>query len=111
MRASSIRRRGVARSGPAMDSPSRMASWTFIRARLYTSLPQDGKVTPAWQKLFATYPERFAIGSDTWVNQRWAQYGEIMAWYRGWLAQLPDGTARRIAFTNAAGLFKGASGK
>ena len=74
-------------------------------------ITQDGKVTPAWQKLFATYPERFVIGSDTWVNQRWAQYGEIMAWYRGWLAQLPDGTARRIAFTNAAGLFKGASGK
>jgi hypothetical protein len=66
---------------------------------------EEGKVTPAWRKLFATYPERFVIGSDTWVNQRWAQYGEIMAWYRGWLVQLPEATARRIAFANAAGLF------
>jgi predicted TIM-barrel fold metal-dependent hydrolase len=71
---------------------------------------QEGKVTPAWRRLFAAFPERFVIGSDTWVNQRWEQYGEIMAWYRGWLGQLPAGTARRIAFTNAAGLFKGAPG-
>jgi predicted TIM-barrel fold metal-dependent hydrolase len=69
---------------------------------------QEGKLTPAWQRLFAAFPERFVIGSDTWVNQRWAQYGEMMAWYRDWLAQLPAGTARRIAYTNAAALFKGA---
>jgi hypothetical protein len=68
-------------------------------------ITQDGKVTPAWQRLFARFPDRFVIGSDTWVNPRWAQYGEIMAWYRGWLAQLPRDTARRIAFTNAADRF------
>ena len=68
-------------------------------------ITQDGRLAPAWQSLFARFPDRFVIGSDTWVNQRWAQYGEIMAWYRGWLAQLPGDTARRIAFANAAGLF------
>ena len=68
-------------------------------------ITQDGRVTPAWLKLFATYPDRFVVGSDTWVNERWAQYGEIMAWYRGWLAQLPAEASRRIAFTNAAQLF------
>jgi hypothetical protein len=62
-------------------------------------------VAPAWQSLFARYPGRFVIGSDTWVNQRWVQYGEIMDWYRGWLALLPADIARRIAFANAAGLF------
>lgn len=72
---------------------------------------QDGQLTPAWRTLFAAFPERFVIGSDTWVNARWEQYGEIMAWYRGWLAQLPADTARRIAFTNAAGLFAGAPGR
>ena len=70
-------------------------------------ITQDDKLTPAWRSLFATFPARFVIGSDTWVNSRWAQYGEIMAWYRGWLAQLPADTARRIAFANAAGLFGG----
>lgn len=68
-------------------------------------ITQDGRVTPAWLELFATYPDRFVVGSDTWVNERWAQYGEIMAWYRGWLAQLPADASRRIAFANAAQLF------
>ena len=68
-------------------------------------ITQEGRVTRAWQELFAAHPDRFVIGSDTWVNERWAQYGEIMAWYRGWLAQLPADTARRIAFGNAAALF------
>jgi predicted TIM-barrel fold metal-dependent hydrolase len=72
-------------------------------------ITQDGKMAPEWQRLFAAYPDRFVIGSDTWVNQRWAQYGEIMAWYRGWLAQLPEPTARAIAFGNAARLFAGAA--
>jgi hypothetical protein len=72
-------------------------------------ITQDGKMAPAWQRLFARFPERFVIGSDTWVNSRWVQYGEIMAWYRGWLGQLPADIARRIAFTNAAGLFGVAS--
>ena len=74
-------------------------------------ITQEGRLTPAWQELFAAFPGRFVIGSDTWVNERWAQYGEIIAWYRGWLAQLPPVTARRIAFTNAAGLFGGAPGR
>jgi hypothetical protein len=68
-------------------------------------ITQDGRLAPAWQSLFARFPDRFVIGSDTWVNERWAQYGEIMAWYRAWLAQLPEETARRIAFANAAALF------
>ena len=70
-------------------------------------ITQDDRLTPAWRSLFATFPARFVIGSDTWVNPRWAQYGEIMAWYRGWLAQLPADMARRIAFANTAGLFGG----
>jgi predicted TIM-barrel fold metal-dependent hydrolase len=68
-------------------------------------ITENGKMAPAWQSLFTRYPERFVIGSDTWVNQRWVQYGEIMDWYRGWLALLPADIARRIAFANAAGLF------
>jgi predicted TIM-barrel fold metal-dependent hydrolase len=71
-------------------------------------ITQEGKVTPAWLGLFARFPDRFVVGSDTWINERWAQYGEIIAWNRGWLAQLPPDTARRIAFANADGLFGGA---
>ena len=47
-----------------------------------------GKLTPEWRSLFERYPDRFLLGSDTWVPERWASYGEIMAGYRAWLAQL-----------------------
>ena len=65
----------------------------------------DGKLTPAWRALFVAFPDRFVVGSDTWVNERWARYGEIMAYYRGWLAQLPPGVASKIASGNGERLF------
>jgi hypothetical protein len=27
-------------------------------------------------------PERFLLGSDTWINQRWQQYEALMEEYR-----------------------------
>jgi hypothetical protein len=39
------------------------------------------------------------------VPERWASYGDIMAGYRGWLAQLPPAVAKQIAHGNARGLF------
>jgi len=65
----------------------------------------SGKLTPEWRALFERYPDRFLLGSDTWVPERWASYGEIMAGYRGWLAQLPLPVAKQIAHGNARGLF------
>jgi hypothetical protein len=65
----------------------------------------SGKLTPEWRALFERYPDRFLLGSDTWVPERWASYGEIMAGYRGWLAQLPSAVAKQIAHGNARALF------
>ncbi|MEI7431592.1 MAG: amidohydrolase family protein [Betaproteobacteria bacterium] len=68
-------------------------------------ITESGKLTTEWRQLFEKYPERFLIGSDTWVNERWDSYGSIMATYRGWLAQLPAGVAEKIASGNARRLF------
>jgi len=56
--------------------------------------------------LFERYPERFLLGSDTWINARWDSYGSTMGDYRSWLAQLPRDVAEKIAFLNAERLFK-----
>ncbi len=64
-----------------------------------------GALTPEWRALFEKYPDRFLLGSDTWIDQRWASYGEIIATYRGWLKQLPPDVAARIAHGNARRLF------
>jgi predicted TIM-barrel fold metal-dependent hydrolase len=65
------------------------------------------KLSAAWRSLFASHSNRFVIGSDTWINERWFAYDGIMKTYREWLAQLPDEQARRIAHGNAERLFGG----
>ncbi|MDF2462674.1 MAG: hypothetical protein K0Q43_909 [Ramlibacter sp.] len=64
-----------------------------------------GKLCPEWRDLLLKYPTRFMIGSDTWVNQRWQYYDELMKGYRLWLGDLPADAARKIAWENGAGLF------
>ena len=64
-----------------------------------------GKLCPEWRALLLKYPGRFMIGSDTWVNQRWQYYEELMKGYRAWLGDLPPDVARKIGWDNGAGLF------
>jgi len=64
-----------------------------------------GKLCPEWRALLLKYPGRFMIGSDTWVNQRWLYYDELMKGYRAWLGDLPPDVARKIAWGNAAGIY------
>jgi Amidohydrolase len=64
-----------------------------------------GKLTAEWRALFERHPDRFLLGSDTWVPERWASYGDIMAGYRAWLDQLPPEIAAKIAHGNARALF------
>ena len=53
----------------------------------------------------ARYAERFLLGSDTWINERWFSYDTIFLEYRNWLAQLPRDQAAKIAHGNAERLF------
>jgi hypothetical protein len=66
-----------------------------------------GKLSPAWRALFASHSNRFLLGSDTWINERWFSYDGIIKTYREWLVQLPQDQARRIAHENAERLFGG----
>lgn len=67
---------------------------------------ENGRLKPAWRRLFEKYPDRFLIGSDTWITERWDQYSKIMAEYRAWLEQLPPDVADGIAWRNAERLFR-----
>ncbi len=66
---------------------------------------EGGKLCPEWRALLLKYPDRFMIGSDTWVNQRWLYYDELMKGYRAWLGDLPPDAARKIGWDNGANLF------
>lgn len=64
-----------------------------------------GVLCPEWRALILKHPTRFLIGSDTWINQRWQAYDELMQGYRRWLGDLPADVARRVAWGNGAELF------
>ena len=66
---------------------------------------EGGKLCSEWRELLLKYPTRFLIGSDTWINQRWLQYDELMKGCRAWLGELPPQVASRIAWENGASLF------
>ncbi len=65
----------------------------------------NGKLCPEWRAVLLKYPARFMVGSDTWVNQRWQSYEDLMKGYRVWLGDLPADVARKIAWDNGASLF------
>jgi hypothetical protein len=65
----------------------------------------DGQLSPEWRALILEFPTRFMIGSDTWVNQRWLYYDDLMKGYRTWLGGLPSDVARKVAWENGTALF------
>jgi hypothetical protein len=70
-----------------------------------TDEAQGGKVDSEWRKAFMEFPDRFLLGTDTYVPERWAYVPEHAAWARGWLADLPPEVAERIAYRNGEALF------
>ena len=65
----------------------------------------SGHLSPEWKALLIEFPERFLVGSDTWINARWSGYQGLMTDARRWLGDLPPAVARRVGWDNAAALF------
>lgn len=68
-------------------------------------LEQDGKLHPQWKRLLLRYPDRFVVGTDTWVTPRWDEVGQLIAFYRRMLSELPADVAERIAYKNGFAMF------
>lgn len=80
------------------------ALWCELSYRY--GITAGGTLTAEWKALFERYPERFLLGSDTWIDGRWDSYADTMTEYRAWLAQLPPDVAEKIASGNAERLFR-----
>jgi len=92
--------------------PARVDELLDRYSRLYGELSYRSGIveggetlSPVWRALFEKYPQRFLLGSDTWVPERWPEVPAIMQNYRVWLAQLPPDVAEKIAWRNGATLF------
>ncbi len=93
-------------------APARVAScWTISCAHgasspiAAASRRAAASLRPNGASCLPRHSDRFLLGSDTWINERWYAYDTIMKEYRGWLAQLPAEQAQRIAHGNAERLF------
>ena len=59
-----------------------------------------GKPPPEWREAFLEFPDRFMVGTDTYIAERWHYVTEHADWSRKWLADLPRDVAERIAYKN-----------
>jgi hypothetical protein len=82
----------------------------WVELALRTDVAPGGRLDPDWAALFEAYPDRFMIGTDTWIPSQWTRLPAAMADVRGWLRQLRPDLATAIASGNAARLL-GLSGR
>ena len=75
------------------------------RARPAHGRRVGGKLDPEWRAVFVKYPDRFVVGTDTWVTSRWEVVRDYHRAVQVWLAQLPRDVAEAIAWKNGERLF------
>ncbi len=88
--------------GPMLDQFKQL--WTELSFRAAAIAP-GGRLDPAWRDLFLKHPDRFLVGTDTYVTARWGSYLDLIEEHRALLAQLPRDVAEKIAYRNAVALF------
>jgi len=96
-------------SEPAQTVEEMMATYETLYAdtsfRERDILTPQGTIDPDWRRVLERFPDRFMVGSDTWVNSQWDRYTEIIDVNRKWLSQFSRPIAEQIAFKNAERLF------
>ena len=79
----------------------------WVELALRADVAPGGTLDPEWRAVFLRHPDRFMVGTDTWVTSRWEMLVEGMQAIRGWLRELPREVAEQIAHGNAERLFGG----
>ena len=77
----------------------------WVELALRTDVAPGGTLDPDWRTLFLRHPDRFLIGTDTWVTSRWESVREASEAVQAWLSQLPPPVAEQIAYKNGDRLF------
>jgi len=83
--------------------------WADLAFR--TDYASGGKPLPEWREAFLEFPDRFMLGTDTYVPERWNFVAENARWSREWLKDLPPEVAERIAWKNGEAVFGGSKSK
>jgi hypothetical protein len=93
------------------DRPENVAAMLRKHKNLWCDLAfrtdhgSGGKVDPQWRSVFMQFPDRFMVGTDSYVPERWHYVQGHADWSRAWLADLPRNVAERIAWKNGEEIF------
>ena len=82
--------------GPMLEKHPNL--WTDLAFRSEHAI--GGRVDDEWAKLFAAFPDRVMVGSDTFTPERWHFVVEHANWTREWLRDLPPDLAEKVAWRN-----------
>ena len=77
----------------------------FVELALRTDVAPGGTLDPEWRTVFLRHPDRFLVGTDTWVTARWERVRFETEAVQQWLLQLPREVAEQIAWKNGDRLF------
>jgi hypothetical protein len=77
----------------------------WVELALRRDVAAGGSLDPAWRAVFLRHPDRFLVGTDTWVTSRWESVRDSMDAVQVWLRQLPREVAEQIAWKNGDRLF------
>jgi hypothetical protein len=77
----------------------------WVELALRTDVAPDGTLDPEWRAVFLRHPDRFLVGTDTWVTSRWERVRDAGEAAQRWLLQLPREVAEQIAWKNGDRLF------
>ena len=69
---------------------------------------EKGPLDPRWKALIEKMPDRFLMGIDVWAPRLFepAMLDRLMKWTRRVLGELPPNVAERVAWKNAATLYR-----
>jgi hypothetical protein len=96
---------GMSASAATVGQLLEHAPQLWVELSMRADVAPGGIPDAAWQALFLRYPERFMVGTDTWITSRWETLVAGMQATRRWLAQLPQDIAEQLAYRNAERLF------
>ena len=88
--------------GPMLAKHAKL--WTDLAFR--SEHAHDGRVDDDWRSLFAAFPDRVTVGTDTFTPERWHYVAEHADWTRRWLRDLPPDLAEKIAWRNGEAMIR-----
>jgi hypothetical protein len=76
----------------------------FVETAIRSDIGSGGQLGVAWRDLFLAYPDRFMIGTDSYIVSRWISMPMILGDVRAWCLTLPTAVGQQLAWRNAARL-------